>query len=412
MNITFGSRIAHAWNAFMSRSPTVYAGSSYSFRPDRVVLRNGNERSIVTSIFNRISIDAAQTIIRHCHMDNNGRYKEEIDSPLNSCLALSANIDQTGRSFLQDTVMSLLDEGCVAIVPVDFDEEPDKYDIYSVRTGKVLEWYPKHVRIRLYNDRTGEKEEVVLPKQMVGIVENPLYSIVNERNSTVQRLSRKLSLLDATDEKTASGKLDLIISIPYSLKSPTRKAEAEERRKTITDQLTGSQYGIAYVDSTEKVIQLNRSLENNLLKQIEYLTEMVYSQLGLTQSILDGTADEKTMLNYMSRTIEPIIAAIVDEMNRKFLTEKARADGEIIMYFRDPFKFVPVNNIAEIADKFTRNEIMTSNEMRQVIGMKPSDDPKADELRNSNISQSKDADVPIIPKSNEEGGQKNQNGKT
>lgn len=412
MNITFGSRIAHAWNAFMSRSPTVYAGSSYSFRPDRVVLRNGNERSIVTSIFNRISIDAAQTIIRHCHIDNNGRYKEEIDSPLNSCLALSANIDQTGRSFLQDTVMSLLDEGCVAIVPVDFDEEPDKYDIYSVRTGKVLEWYPKHVRIRLYNDRTGEKEEVVLPKQMVGIVENPLYSIVNERNSTVQRLSRKLSLLDATDEKTASGKLDLIISLPYSLKSPTRKAEAEERRKTITDQLTGSQYGIAYVDSTEKVIQLNRSLENNLLKQIEYLTEMVYSQLGLTQSILDGTADEKTMLNYMSRTIEPIIAAIVDEMNRKFLTEKARADGEIIMYFRDPFKFVPVNNIAEIADKFTRNEIMTSNEMRQVIGMKPSDDPKADELRNSNISQSKDADVPIIQKSNEEGGQKNQNGKT
>lgn len=412
MNITFVSRIAHAWNAFMSRSPTAYAGSSYSFRPDRVVLRNGNERSIITSIFNRISIDAAQTIIRHCHMDNNGRYKEEIDSPLNSCLALSANIDQTGRSFLQDTVMSLLDEGCVAIVPVDFDEEPDKYDIYSVRTGKVLEWHPKHVRIRLYNDRTGEKEEVVLPKQMVGIVENPLYSIVNERNSTVQRLSRKLSLLDATDEKTASGKLDLIISLPYSLKSPTRKAEAEERRKTITDQLTGSQYGIAYVDSTEKVIQLNRSLENNLLKQIEYLTEMVYSQLGLTQSILDGTADEKTMLNYMSRTIEPIIAAIVDEMNRKFLTEKARADGEIIMYFRDPFKFVPVNNIAEIADKFTRNEIMTSNEMRQVIGMKPSDDPKADELRNSNISQSKGADVPIIPKSNEEGGQKNQNGKT
>ena len=299
MNITFVSRIAHAWNAFMSRSPTAYAGSSYSFRPDRVVLRNGNERSIITSIFNRISIDAAQTIIRHCHMDNNGRYKEEIDSPLNSCLALSANIDQTGRSFLQDTVMSLLDEGCVAIVPVDFDEEPDKYDIYSVRTGKVLEWYPKHVRIRLYNDRTGEKEEVVLPKQMVGIVENPLYSIVNERNSTVQRLSRKLSLLDATDEKTASGKLDLIISLPYSLKSPTRKAEAEERRKTITDQLTGSQYGIAYVDSTEKVIQLNRSLENNLLKQIEYLTEMVYSQLGLTQSIMDGTADEKTMLNYI-----------------------------------------------------------------------------------------------------------------
>ena len=393
MNITFVSRIAHAWNAFMSRSPTAYAGSSYSFRPDRVVLRNGNERSIITSIFNRISIDAAQTIIRHCHMDNNGRYKEEIDSPLNSCLALSANIDQTGRSFLQDTVMSLLDEGCVAIVPVDFDEESDKCDIYSVRTGKVLEWYPKHVRIRLYNDRTGEKEEVVLPKQMVGIVENPLYSIVNERNSTVQRLSRKLSL-------------------PYSLKSPIRKAEAEERRKTITDQLTGSQYGIAYVDSTEKVIQLNRSLENNLLKQIEYLTEMVYSQLGLTQSIMDGTADEKTMLNYMSRTIEPIIAAIVDEMNRKFLTEKARADGEIIMYFRDPFKFVPVNNIAEIADKFTRNEIMTSNEMRQVIGMKPSDDPKADELRNSNISQSKGADVPIIPKSNEEGGQKNQNGKT
>lgn len=412
MNITFGSRIAHAWNAFMSRSPTTYAGSSYSFRPDRVVLRNGNERSIITSIFNRISIDAAQTVIRHCRVDDNGRYKEAMDSPLNSCFALSANIDQTGRSFLQDTVMSLLDEGCVAIVPVDFDEGPDKYDIYSVRTGKVLEWYPKHVRIRLYNDRTGEKEEVVLPKQMVGIVENPLYSIVNERNSTVQRLSRKLSLLDATDEKTASGKLDLIISLPYSLKSPTRKAEAEERRKTITDQLTGSQYGIAYVDSTEKVIQLNRSLENNLLKQIEYLTEMVYSQLGLTQSILDGTADEKTMLNYMSRTIEPIIAAIVDEMNRKFLTEKARADGEIIMYFRDPFKFVPVDNIAEIADKFTRNEIMTSNEMRQVIGMKPSDDPKADELRNSNISQSKDSDVPIMPKSNEEGGQKNQNGKT
>ena len=390
-----GNRLQHAWNAFMNRDPTYYRniGSGYSIRPDRPRLSRGNERSIVTSIFNRIAIDVSNIDIKHCRLDNNGRFIEEIDSGLNNCLGLEANIDQTGRAFIQDIVMSMLDEGCVAIVPVDTTLNPkitNSYDILSMRTGKIIEWYPAHVKVRVYNDKTGEKEDIVLPKKQVGILENPLYAVVNEPNSNMQRLIRKLSLLDVTDEQTASGKLDLIIQLPYAVKSDLRKRQADDRVKAIEDQLATNKYGIAYIDGTEKVTQLNRSVENNLLKQIEYLTGMAFSQIGITQSILDGTADEKTMLNYYNRTIDPIVSVIVDEMKRKFLTKTARSQQQSILYFRDPFKLVPVNDIAEIADKFTRNEIMTSNEIRQIVGMKPSDDPKADELRNSNISQSKE----------------------
>ena len=417
MEITIGTRLKHAWNAFTNRDPTyIYqsVGTGYSSRPDRPRLSRGNERSIVTSIFNRIALDVASVNIKHCKLDDNGRYLEDIDSKMNTCLNLEANIDQTGRAFIQDVVMSMLDEGCVAIIPVDTTFNPkvtDSYDISSMRTGKILDWYPAHVRVRIYNDRTGEKEDLLLPKKQVAIIENPLYAVVNEPNSTMQRLIRKLSLLDVTDEQTASGKLDLIIQLPYVVKTEARREQAEKRRKDIESQLAEGKYGIAYTDGTEKITQLNRSVENNLMKQIEYLTNMVYSQLGMTQAVMDGTADEKTMLNYNNRTIEPIVSAIVDEMKRKFLTKTARSQSQTIMYFKDPFKLVPVNDIAEIADKFTRNEIMTSNEIRQIVGMKPSNDPKADELINSNISQPNEGTNPSVKNTEkyEEGGG-NQNG--
>lgn len=393
MENSFMSRLKHGWNAFMNRDPTRYYpsfGSSYSYRPDRPRLSRGNERSIVTSVYNRIALDVASINIKHCRLDENGRFIEEIKSGLNDCLNVEANIDQTGRAFIQDVVMSMLDEGCVAIVPVDTTIDPAKsgsFDIQSLRTGKILEWFPAHVKVRVYNDRKGEKEDIILPKKNVAIIENPLYAVINEPNSTMQRLIRKLVLLDSIDEQSGSGKLDLIIQLPYIIKTEARRQQAENRRKDIEAQLSGSKYGIAYTDGTERITQLNRPVENNLMKQIEYLTSMLYSQLGISQSVLDGTADEKTMLNYTNRSIEPIISAIVDEMKRKFLTKTARSQLQTIMFFREPFKLVPVDNIAEIADKFTRNEIMTSNEIRQIIGMKPSDDPKADQLINSNISQ-------------------------
>ena len=393
MELSMGSRLRHAWNAFLNRDPTIEykdSGSGYYYRPDRPRLSRGNERSIVTSVYNRIALDVAAISIKHCRLDDSGRFISEIDSGLNNCLSLEANLDQTGRAFIQDIVMSMLDEGCVAIVPIDTTFDPkvtSSYDILSMRVGKILEWKPTHVKVWIYNDRTGKKEEIWVPKNTVGIVENPLYSVINEPNSTMQRLIRKLGLMDVTDEQTASGKLDLIIQLPYVIKSEARRAQAENRRKDIEMQLSGSKYGIAYTDGTERITQLNRSVENNLMKQVEYLTNLLFSQLGITQSILDGTADDKTMLNYYNRSIEPIVGAIVDEMKRKFLTKTARSQFQSISAFRDPFKLVPVNDISEIADKFTRNEILTSNEIRQIIGMKPSDDPKADKLVNSNISQ-------------------------
>ena len=388
-------RLVHAYNAFMNKDPTTQRsyydyGSTYSYRPDRIRLTGGNERTIVTSVYNRIALDVAAINIVHAKLDDNDRYIENINSGLNNCLTVEANIDQTHRAFIQDIVMSLMDEGSVAIVPVDTSANPTitgSYDIHTLRTGKILEWKPAHVKVRVYNDKTGKKEELLLPKKTVGIIENPLYAVINEPNSTMQRLIKKLRLLDVVDEQTGSGKLDLIIQLPYTIKTETRRQQAENRRKDIEMQLSSSKYGIAYTDGTERITQLNRPLENNLLKQIEYLTSMLHSQLGITQTILDGTADEKTMLNYYNRTVEPIIAAIVDEMKRKFLTKTARSQKQSILFFRDPFKLVPVNDMAEIADKFTRNEIMTSNEIRQAIGMKPADDPKADQLVNSNISQ-------------------------
>lgn len=390
---TLISRLKHGWNAFMNRDPTNANfrdfGASYSYRPDRVRFSGGNEKSIVTSVYNRIAMDAAQIDIKHVQLDDDERYVSTINSGLNNCLTVEANIDQTGRAFLQDVFMSILDEGCIAIVPIDTTFNPkvtSSYDILTMRTGKIIDWYPDKVRVRLYNEQTGKREEVLLPKKMVAIVENPLYAVINERNSTMQRLIRKLNLLDAIDEQSGAGKLDLIIQLPYTIKSEARRKQAEDRRKDIENQLAGSKYGIAYTDATEHVTQLNRSVDNNLMKQIEYLTSMLYSQLGITQAVLDGTADEKTMLNYYNRTIEPIVSAVVDEMKRKFITKTARSQNKSIAYFRDPFGLVPVSNIAEIADKFTRNEIMTSNEIRQKIGMKPSDDPKADQLINSNIS--------------------------
>lgn len=393
MELSVGARLQHAWNAFRNRDPTAYyrhVSHGYSHRPDRPRLTRGNERSIVTAIYNRIALDVAAINIKHCRLDENERFKEAINSSLNECLNIEANIDQTGRAFIQDVVISMLDEGCVAIVPVDTTFDPavtGSFDIQSMRTGKILEWYPAHVKVRVYNERKGEKEDIVVPKKTVAIIENPLYAVVNEPNSTLQRLIRKLVLLDSIDEQSGSGKLDLIIQLPYIIKTEARRQQAENRRKDIEMQLSGSKYGIAYTDGTERITQLNRPVENNLMKQIEYLTSMLYSQLGITQTILDGTADEKTMLNYYSRSIEPIIAAIVDEMKRKFLTKTARSQRQTIMFFRDPFKLVPIDNIAEIADKFTRNEIMTSNEIRQIVGFKPSDDPKADQLINSNIAQ-------------------------
>ena len=396
MEVTLGSRLKHAWNAFFNKDPTDYfknVGTGYTYRPDRPRLTRGNERSIVTSVYNRLALDASSVSIQHVRLDENNRFLSVIDSGLNSCLTVEANLDQTGRAFIQDIVMSMLDEGSVAIVPVDTTFNPEitgSYDILSMRTGQILEWYPSHVKVRVYNEKTGRKEDIVVPKNTVGIVENPLYAVINEPNSTMQRLIRKLNLLDVVDEQSSSGKLDLIIQLPYVIKTEARRQQAENRRKDIENQLAGSKYGIAYTDGTERITQLNRSVENNLMKQIEYLTSMLYSQLGITQSILDGTADDKTMLNYYNRTIEPILSAIVDEMKRKFLTKTARSQLQSISFFRDPFKLVPVNEISEIADKFTRNEIMTSNEIRQIIGMKPSDDPKADELRNKNLSQPKD----------------------
>ena len=418
MKNTFGSRLRHGWNAFMNRDPTYRQdlGPSYYYRPDRPRFTRGNERSIVTSVYNRIALDVSAISIQHVRLDENGRFLSTIDSDLNKCLTLDANIDQTGRAFLQDAVMSMLDEGCVALVPVETDVDPndtDSYKIFSIRTGKIVEWRPQHVKVRVYDERTGRKEDITLSKSSVAIVENPLYAVINEPNSTMQRLIRKLSLLDVTDEQTASGKLDLIIQLPYIIKTEARRQQAEQRRKDIEMQLAGSKYGIAYTDGTEHITQLNRSVENNLMKQVEYLTSMLYSQLGITQTILDGTADEKTMINYYTRTIEPIVSSIVDEMKRKFLTKTARSQRQSIEFFRDPFKLVPVNDIAEIADKFTRNEILTSNEIRQIVGMKPSNDPKADELINSNISQSKKDNSVFtrdLAKEFEEGG-KNQNGK-
>lgn len=398
MELTITSRLKKAWNAFTNnRDPTYIPqyrdiGTSYVYRPDRVRFSRGNERTIATSVYNRIAMDVASIAFKHCRIDKNGRYIEDIKSGLSDCLSVEANIDQTGRSFIQDVVMSMFDEGAVAIVPVDTSFDPTKstsYDILSMRTGKIMEWYPAHVKVRVYNDRTGRKEDIILPKRSVAIVENPLYAVINEPNSTMQRLVRKLNILDAIDEQSGSGKLDLIIQLPYVIKTEARKDQAEKRRKDIEEQLKGP-YGIAYTDGTERITQLNRPVENNLMKQIEYLTNQLYSQIGMTASVLDGTADEKAMLNYNNRTIEPIASAIVDAMKRSFLSKTARTQGQTIMFFRDPFKLVPINNIADIADKFATNEILSSNEIRQIIGMKPADDPKADELRNSHLNHPED----------------------
>jgi len=392
--MAFGSRLKHAWNAFLGNEYFNYRyslGPGYSYRPDRPIFSRGNERSIVTAVYNRIALDASSIAIQHVRLDDDGRFMEVMDSTLNNCLSLEANLDQTGRAFIQDVVMSMLDEGCVAILPTDTDIEPKtgSFKVEKLRTAKILEWYPKHVKLRAYNENRGEKEDLTLPKSAVAIIENPFYAVMNESNSTLQRLIRKLNILDAIDEQSGSGKLNLIIQLPYVIKTEARRQQAENRRRDIEEQLAGSKYGVAYTDGTEHVVQLNRPIDNNLMSQIEYLTSMLYSQLGITQGILDGTADDRTKLNYDNRVIEPILSAIVDEMRRKFLTQTARSQKQSILFFRDPFRLVPINDIAEIADKMTRNEIMTSNEIRQKIGMKPSKDPKADELRNSNLSAPK-----------------------
>lgn len=398
------SRLKSAWNAFFNRDPTNdyrYTGQTFYYRPDRPRFTRGNERSIINSVYNRIALDVAAITFQHVRLDGNDRFKEVINSSLNNCLTLEANIDQTGRAFIQDVVMSMFDEGCVAIVPIDTDRDPENgtFDVETMRTGKIVEWRPRHVKVRVYNDRTGNREDILMPKTSVAIIENPLYAVMNEPNSTVQRLVRKLNLLDVIDEQSGSGKLDLIIQLPYVIKSEARRKQAEDRRREIEQQLAGSKYGIAYADGTERITQLNRSVENNLLKQIEYLTNMAYGQLGITPEIMNGSADEKTMLNYNNRTIEPIASAIVDALKRTFLTKTARTQKQTIMFFRDPFRLVPIADLAELADKFTRNEIATSNEVRQAIGMKPSLDPKADELRNSNISQPKESSqLPIDDK--------------
>ena len=387
------SVIKHAWGLFTNtnnKNPTVKPeGSSYTISPTRPRFTRGNERTIVTSVYNRIAIDASNIDIMHVRLDDEGRFKEPIKSNLNNCLTVEANIDQTSRAFMLDVVISLLDEGCIAVVPVKTTLNPnntESYDIEELRTGRIMEWFPKHVLVRLYNDETGMYQDVTLPKSQVAIIENPLYTIMNEPNSTMQRLIHKLSLLDIIDEESSSGKMDLIIQLPYIIKNDTKRSQAEERRKQIEDQLRGSRYGVAYIDGTEKVTQLNRSVENNILKQVEYLTNLLYSQLGLTQTIMDGTADENAMNNYYNRTVEPVVSAIIDEFHRKFLTKTARTQGQAIMFFRDPFKLMSVTNIADTADKFTRNELLSSNEFRQIIGRKPSTDPKADMLLNKNIS--------------------------
>ena len=393
--LTLLTRVKNSWNAFRNRDPTIFynePGMSYTYYPDRARFSRGNERSIVTSVYNRIAMDVAAVTIKHCRVDSQGRYMEDINSDLNNCLTLEANIDQTHREFIQDAVMSMFDEGAVALVPIEAKGDVDlseSFDIRSMRVGKIVEWFPRSVKVEVYNDRTGVKEKIMMRKKSVAIIKNPLYSVINEPNSTMKRLVRKLNILDAIDEQSGSGKLDLIIQLPYAVKGELKQQQAEKRRSDIVDQLRGP-FGIAYIDGTEKVIQLNRPIENNLMKQIEYLTNMLYSQIGMDQSILDGTADEKTMLNYNNRIIEPIVSAIIDSMKRSWISKTARSQGQTIMAFSEPFKLVPVNNIAEIADKFTRNEILTSNEIRQIIGFKPSDDPKADKLVNSNISQSKE----------------------
>ena len=390
----FINRLKHGWNAFMNKDPTPYQtglGAASYDNPSRPRLTMGNERSIITTIYNRISTDVASVDIEHVILDDNKRFTDNVEDGLNYCLTTEANIDQASRAFKQDIVLKLLDEGCVAIVPVDTTMDPvhgNIYDIQSMRTAKIINWYPRSIRVRIYNDHTGEFEELDLPKKMVAIVENPFYAIMNEQNSTAHRLKRKLSILDFIDDRSGSDKLALIIQLPYTIKSEAKKAQAKERRKELTEQLATSEYGIAYIDSTEHITQLNRSVENNLLKQVEYFTNLLFSQLGMTVEILNGTADEDTMNNYYNRIVEPILAAVVDEMNRKFLTKTARTKGHAIKYFRDPFKLVSTTNLAELADKFTRNCIMTSNEFRQVIGLRPVDDPKADTLTNNNISAS------------------------
>ena len=398
MDYSISTRFKNAWNAFRNKDPSSFNnGMGFSVRPDRARLTRGNEKSITTSIYNRIALDVSSINIQHVRLDDNGRYREIIDSKLNSCLTLEANIDQTNRAFIQDVVISMFDEGAVAVVPVDTTIDPkitDSYDIITMRTGKILEWYPEKVKVRVYNDRTGLKEDLIMLKKNVAIIENPLYAVINEPNSTMQRLIRKLNLLDVIDEKSASNKLDLIFQLPYTVRTETKRSQAEKRRGDLEQQLAESKYGIGYIDSTERVIQLNRPVENNLMSQIEYLTSMLYSQLGINQGVLEGTADSKAMSNYYDRTIEPIVSAIVDEMKRKFISKTARTQGQSIMYFRDPFKLVPILDLAEMVDKFTRNEVMTSNEFRQVIGMKPSNDPNADKLLNKNLKQTNSGAIP------------------
>lgn len=416
MEQSFGSRLKHAWNAFLNRDPTVVyrdIGVSSSYRPDRPRFSRGNERSIINAIYNRIALDVATITIQHVRTDDDGRFLSVINSGLNNCLTLEANVDQTGRAFIQDVVISMFDEGAVALIPVDTDRDPDQgtFEIYTMRTGKILEWYPRHVRVEAYDDRVGRRRELVLPKEDIAIIENPFYSVMNEYNSILQRLIRKLNLLDSVDEQSSAGKLDLIIQLPYTIRTEARRQQAEQRRKDIEEQLAGSKYGIAYTDGTERVTQLNRSVENNLMKQIEYLTSMLYGQLGLTQEIMNGSADDKAMLNYNNRTIEPVVSAIVDALKRTFLSKTARSQKQSIMFFRDPFRLVPVADLAEIADKFTRNEIMTSNEIRQIVGMKPSDDPRADELRNANINQSNEELAAVTPNAAEDGSEKGNEGK-
>lgn len=398
------SRLKHGWNAFLSREPTEYyrtdLGQSYSRRPDRPRFSRGNERTIITSILNRMAVDAADIEIKHVRLDENGRYLEDIDSGLNNCLNVEANIDQAGTAFRQDMYQSMLDEGVIALVPIDTSADPkisSSYEIGTMRVAKIIQWYPQHVKVHVYDDRSGKHVDAIFHKRHVGIVENPFYAVMNEPNSTLKRLVRKMNLLDAVDEQSSSGKLDLIIQLPYTVKTETRRQQAEKRRTDIEKQLTGSKYGIAYTDGTERITQLNRPVENNLLKQIEYLTSMLMSQLGITPEILNGSADEKEMLNYTNRITVPLVTAPVEEMHRKFLTKTARKQRQAITFFRDPFKLVPVGQMAEIGDKFTRNEIMTSNEVRQSIGMKPSSDPKADELRNKNLSEPNSGSQPSVP---------------
>ena len=401
MDLSFGSRIRRAWNVFKNRDPMTdmswRLGYGDSQRADRVILSSNNEKTIVNAIYNRIALDVASLKFRHVRLDENERFKEEMSTGLNEVLKTEANLDQSGRAFVHDMVLSMIDEGVVAAVPVETTDDPEvssSYDILQMRVGPIVEWYPQHVKVRLYNSVTGRCQEFTFRKRDVAVLENPFYAVMNAPNSTLQRLIRKLRLLDVIDEQAGSGKLDLIIQLPYTIRSEARQQQAEIRRKSVEDQLAGNKLGIAYIDSTEKVIQLNRSVENNLLKQVEYLTSMLYSQLGFSQSILDGTADEQTMLNYQNKTVEPLASTITDEFKRKFLTKTARTQGQSVMFFTEPFRITPVSQIAEIADKFTRNEILTSNEIRQIIGIKPSDDPKADELRNSNLNQEKQGDEP------------------